>query len=981
MGVIDRAAFEIARRAVHAYCVVVAPSLDARSRARMIVALDTARGGAMEGALPSAVREAFLVSAPAVDDEVVGSVLRRTCQSLQMSGALETLLRRLAHVARVDGRTALGWPELFLAIPLLEEAGATEVAQALADALVGDAQRIAAMSDGLWRLDVAERSRRRARTDEVGMPLYAGMDGEPTTQPVVEVPRTTERGEPLYVPPPELVREPHAPTAFTERELWDRHFVRQIDGRERMRRWLADPLSRALSRRTLPALFTPLEEDAERLAGRWLDVAEVRSEVITATRTMEMLATLEEGPSALSATAEAAPLRAACRHALDRCLAAVRLLDAILSSATVVATLSPSLARRSLPIEPAMADAVAAEQLGDLDERLSFAVTASRWLRGGATGTPDTTFVAAELLEACARRLVGATIPPGAPPRITAALLRAEAVVRRGAAALTVLADAATPESSEEARRLAIELALGTLSRSLDEALLEVRADPLAPTMARHAQPVRPEMDAQPTIAHDRAHFAFAEAAIAELDVLHGARSGSASIHRRAQMLTEDLTSPPLSASPWAPVLRVLSLLNDPVAPPRWMEGDPHAALLADRSAVRRSAVHLILEIVTQRLGAEAQHGALLDAVGLATAIAGRDAPGLAELALGIGWLEANGHVDPYAPVIELLREEAPAVTALAKEAAQGPRRGVQRTDGAGRLLYAGDDGEPTVEPSWFVMERFRNEPLFHPPHDMDLREHGDRFPLRVSELGLTHRELWERHFVSLPFGERKLEAWVRDVQNIVRRDVARKPLVDWITVAPLGPPIPALDEDALLLRRALAELDAPASSPLVHFHVTGWWRQEVGEARRRCGGDTTASARAAAPHHYAGHAARDLPRAVRAVVIGHAAGSLTERWTAGRAVVAWLMTAPTRGSLPIAWPRASLLETAHAAFADHVSSEGDALAAEAAALCRALFDAEAVAARGAPALRTRSDEPPATVIAEAIALDALEARLRAIAA
>ena len=87
MDALGEAGFEAARVALHVYLTLASTRLDRGGRARMLLALDRTEGGALEGALPSVVRRAFVRAQPPLDTEVVGRFLDGVLTRLAMKAS------------------------------------------------------------------------------------------------------------------------------------------------------------------------------------------------------------------------------------------------------------------------------------------------------------------------------------------------------------------------------------------------------------------------------------------------------------------------------------------------------------------------------------------------------------------------------------------------------------------------------------------------------------------------------------------------------------------------------------------------------------------------------------------------------------------------------------------------------------------------------------------------------------------------------
>lgn len=470
MEALGEAGFEAARLALHAYLTLASARLDRGGRARILLALDRTEGGALEGALPSAVRRTFVRAQPPLDADVVGRFMEGVLARLAMEEHVPTLLRQLGHGAHLDGRSSLGWPELVMAGALLEEAGAPAADAVILDRLGPLAHRHAALAQALTRLEADLRGKSERAVDEAGRPLFVGEDGAPTHVGFLETPLLRDAmAEPLFGAPPEMQRDPFV-ESYTQGELWTRHFRRLPEGERKLEAWLrGNAKTTRIPRRPLEITLPP---DPARLAILLDDAELLFAEIDGLLASMRALAELDEGPSLFCAPSDVASLKHELGAARDRLAQARALLAELLARGERAAPAATYEGRFDDALPESCLD-VGAEPFETLMCRLAIARAVHAWLADprAALAIPR---VDTRLVEAFAARL-----RERAPPRADLApflltLFRAESMLSRGVRAFSDLAaserGAATPEAAHASEQLALDLAQSQLSRGLDEA-------------------------------------------------------------------------------------------------------------------------------------------------------------------------------------------------------------------------------------------------------------------------------------------------------------------------------------------------------------------------------------------------------------------------------------------------------------------------------------------------------------------------------
>lgn len=464
MSAVGDAAFEVLRRTVRGVLSASFGRLDLSGRARALSALDQPQGGLLEGMLPRPLRAAFLDRRPEVDTEVVGRLLRAVVGSLGMSDREPDLLRVLSHATLVDGRGALGWPEVVMAQALLAEEGAPAVEEVLDAYVSGRALRLVILIEALLHLERQEHGRREVSVDEEARPLYRGLDGQPTHTGWVEVPTLNTVGDEVFVAPPEMQRDPFV-RAYSRSELWTRHFSRLSGGDEKLEAWLRDPLRRVRHRQKLPLLDAPAPHLLERLLPLREDAMALFVEATALSRELRALASLEEEPSIFADLGDSVPLRRALRDARDRLKDALReLTDRFVASEPELASIAPYRGLFDDALPESSAQAVAREPFGTLLERLAIARVLDPWLRNlGAGSVPTLDAIHPSLLGRVRERARSDWVTL-AVPALLVALLRTEAMRRRGIRAFGAIDEGQSGVPEE----LALELALSGLDRAID---------------------------------------------------------------------------------------------------------------------------------------------------------------------------------------------------------------------------------------------------------------------------------------------------------------------------------------------------------------------------------------------------------------------------------------------------------------------------------------------------------------------------------
>jgi hypothetical protein len=291
--------------------------------------------------------------------------------------------------------------------------------------------------------------------------------------------------------------------------------------------------------------------------------------------------------------------------------------------------------------------------------------------------------------------------------------------------------------------------------------------------------------------------------------------------------------------------------------------------------------------------------------------------------------------------------------------------RQVQRRDAEGFLLFVGEDGAPTREPRSETLRRNREgQPLFRAPLEMQERLH----PATLE--AFTQGELWERHFIDVPHGDRRLEAWTRDLANLLRESVPHAPMMD---------DLPREEGRAAARARDLTFLFDELEAHRAESVDSG--EGELTETRRlleAAWAELMGERPLPSPRPRASQLPALSPR-VLSLVAHHVAGELKDRLALAEALGAYALEEPPRGPLSnLAWPRAALLEVLHAelglrarnrllprlseAMRSWPANAVERPDAASFALLSALLDAEAMAERGTRAFLALGEGVPAAL-------------------
>lgn len=189
------------------------------------------------------------------------------------------------------------------------------------------------------------------------------------------------------------------------------------------------------------------------------------AEASALSRELRALASLEEEPSIFAEVGDSAALRAALRDARDRLKDALReLTDRFVASEPELASIAPYRGLFDDALPESSAQAVAREPFGTLMERLAIARALDPWLRNlGAGSVPTLDAIHPSLLGRVRERARSDRVTL-AVPALLVALLRTEAMRRRGSVAFGELDEGQSGVPEE----LALELAQSGLDRAID---------------------------------------------------------------------------------------------------------------------------------------------------------------------------------------------------------------------------------------------------------------------------------------------------------------------------------------------------------------------------------------------------------------------------------------------------------------------------------------------------------------------------------
>ncbi|MAQ13924.1 MAG: hypothetical protein CMN30_03905 [Sandaracinus sp.] len=103
----------------------------------------------------------------------------------------------------------------------------------------------------------------------------------------------------------------------------------------------------------------------------------------------------------------------------------------------------------------------------------------------------------------------------------------------------------------------------------------------------------------------------------------------------------------------------------------------------------------------------------------------------------------------------------------LAVKVAEEAAAEEQASDDEGRLLWRGEDGEPTIQRPHRAAKSTTGDPLYVAPREM--KKVGGR-------VAYTFAELWEHHYSASPDGYHRLEVWTANPAHEHREDVEQTP-------------------------------------------------------------------------------------------------------------------------------------------------------------------------------------------------------------
>lgn len=490
--------------ALRGWVAITGSRLDVPGRARLALALCT-------GELDAEVPLAALVRGVA-DTAPLASLCA------QIDADLEPVLGRLGNVARIDGRVAIGWPELVLALAVCDERG--RASEALRGLLRGPARRLSDLIEGLLPGLTTDATVRTHETDADGRPLYVDPEGQTTHRANHTVLARDPHGEVLFVPPPEMGRERFV-VGYTHAELWARHFMHAPHGEVKLAAWVNDGRNAVTVTRPNPPKRAVAVRDPAREQAMLDDLSALLSEVRALEEALAPLGALAAGPSVLlDAEAWAEEGRRALSILGEHRARLEPLLVSMGAPPVAVAE------RRTLSTPDGTSSAllrfVAARSGPPLGERLA----QMRAARAVIEAHPPRRFEGLALrpsIAAAAGELFGAVVAEDVALRdaIVMRLFEAEAIAERGERAYLVLAGS-NVDARAEARRTAEELAVVHLRN--------VPPRPPHPPLAPIAARLAPLLTGPPQkLTHqDRelaAQVALAAACVAERERLLASRS------------------------------------------------------------------------------------------------------------------------------------------------------------------------------------------------------------------------------------------------------------------------------------------------------------------------------------------------------------------------------------------------------------------------------------------------------------------------